>query len=97
MVECRFFDEGDRVIFKAMGHCLYAPKGQDIVCAGISALLQAAEIGCCNFSASTEVDKADGRLDICAEANQATRAILWTTKTAVKKIAEQYPECVKVR
>lgn len=96
MVTCRFADDGEHVVFLAKGHASYAPKGSDIVCAAVSALLQAAEEGCINFSQSTRIEKEAGRIRIEAEANQATRAIQWTVKNAICEIAESYPEYVKV-
>ena len=96
MIECRFFDEGDKVIFYAKGHASYAPKGKDIVCAGISALLQAAEIGCANFAPDTKIEKGAGRISIVAQANQATKALLWTVRQSIERIAATYPGCIKV-
>ncbi|NLY92174.1 MAG: ribosomal-processing cysteine protease Prp [Firmicutes bacterium] len=46
MTLVRFFRKTGRFVgFEAKGHTGYAPSGQDIVCAGISTLLQTAVLG----------------------------------------------------
>lgn len=41
MIDIYFYEKNIRYGIKAVGHAGYAPKGQDIVCAAVSALLQA--------------------------------------------------------
>ena len=46
MTAVQFFRTAGRLVgFKAEGHTGYAPSGQDIVCAGVSTLLQTAVLG----------------------------------------------------
>ena len=46
MTSVRFIRAGERFIgFEAKGHTGYAPAGQDIVCAGVSTLVQTAVLG----------------------------------------------------
>ena len=39
MITVKFFEKNDRYGISANGHAGYAPKGQDIVCAGFSTLM----------------------------------------------------------
>lgn len=41
MIDIYLTEKNIRYGIKAVGHADYAPKGQDIVCAGVSALIQA--------------------------------------------------------
>lgn len=46
MTAVQFFQSAGRFVgFKAKGHTGYAPSGRDIVCAGLSTLLQTAVLG----------------------------------------------------
>ncbi|HHW13223.1 MAG TPA: ribosomal-processing cysteine protease Prp [Firmicutes bacterium] len=46
MTSVQFLRAGTRFVgFKAKGHTGYAPAGQDIVCAGVSTLVQTAVLG----------------------------------------------------
>ncbi|NLM37362.1 MAG: ribosomal-processing cysteine protease Prp [Firmicutes bacterium] len=46
MTSVQFFRSGPRIVgFKAKGHTGYAPAGQDIVCAGVSTLVQTTVLG----------------------------------------------------
>lgn len=46
MTSVQFLRSGERFIgFNAIGHTGFAPAGQDIVCAGVSTLLQTAVLG----------------------------------------------------
>ena len=46
MTSVQFLRSGERFIgFKAKGHTGFAPAGQDIVCAGVSTLVQTAVLG----------------------------------------------------
>lgn len=51
MIHIRIFEDeaGEIKGFLVEGHAGYAPRGQDIVCAGISALVQAAVLGLREF------------------------------------------------
>ena len=39
MIEIRVYPKGDGMVLSAEGHAGMAPRGRDIVCAGVSALL----------------------------------------------------------
>ena len=40
MIQITYNEMGDMMFLRAEGHAEFAPKGQDIVCAAVSALMQ---------------------------------------------------------
>lgn len=45
MIEIRIRRDSGRLVIDASGHAQAAPKGQDIVCAAVSAILETARLG----------------------------------------------------
>ncbi len=86
----------------ARGHADFAPHAADIVCAAVSAVLQAAHLGLAEHVAAELTTAQDaGMLELTvAERSrglEATQAILATAELAVKQIAAQYPKHVRVK
>ena len=93
--------------FECRGHAGYAPKGQDIVCAGVSAL-------CMALLARLEALRDEGILrqvrthvsdgEVCAEAftdGDTLNALLVrhtfeTVLAGFQTLEETYPDCVRV-
>jgi uncharacterized protein YsxB (DUF464 family) len=95
-------DSRDRLSsFLASGHVGLAERGQDVVCAAISAILQAAWLGLREV-AGVEVQacRTSGQLELCWPASvrddPGVRAIVATAALSVEQIARQYPEHVRV-
>ena len=69
MIKITFLEEEGKVIsIKARGHALFAPKGQDIVCSAVSAIL----VGGCNAlknQKNYEITIEDGNLSIETNGN----------------------------
>lgn len=103
MVEVRIRkDSRDRLSsFFAGGHAGWADNGEDVVCAAVSALLQAAWLGLTEV-AGFEVtgSRRDGRLELAwperARDDAAAQAIVATAALSVERIAGQYPAHVRV-
>lgn len=103
MVEVRIRrDDRDRVAsFAASGHAGWAQSGEDVVCAAVSAVLQAAWLGLSEI-AKIDVDarRESGSLALAwpetTRGHAAVRAIASTAALAVERIALQYPEHVVV-
>ena len=79
------------------GHSGYAAQGQDIVCAGISAVSEG------SVNAITEITKKkptfeikDGFLSIEYRADAQTQLIAKVTYVQLKSVAESYPENVQI-
>lgn len=83
------------------GHAGYADKGEDIVCAGVSALAETAVIGLRQVAGiKPAVTRQDGYLDVrlptglSGQAAAAAETILRTTIAGLRDIAKSYPEYV---
>lgn len=82
MIEVRY-DRDNRSI-SVSGHAGYAPKGQDIVCAGVSSLVYILVNGCkCRI---------EGETVFVSENTPVYDAVLM----GLKKISENYPKNIRV-
>lgn len=104
MLEVTFYrDDRDRFVgLKATGHADFADHGEDIVCAAVSAILQAAALGLAEHAAAAmESRKAPGLLELHWSDDEAgresVRAIVATAELAVAQIAGRFPKHVGLR
>jgi len=83
------------------GHANFAPHGQDIVCAGVSSLVQSAVMGLerhlrreVNFSQN----KNELTVELVEKPDGFTQAILETMLLGLGEIAKLYPKsvCIKI-
>lgn len=87
--------------FSVQGHAEMGPKGQDIVCAGVSALTQAAVLGLEEHLGMTpQVTVRAGHLtcrlgEPGGKAREA-EAILATMVLGLKAMAEHYPDRIRL-
>lgn len=104
MLEVTFFrDSRNRLssVF-AGGHAETGEYGRDLVCAAVSAVLQAARLGLeAHAKVPLEIVQAPGELRIAwpedARDNASVEAIVATAELAVRQIAAQYPDHVGVK
>jgi uncharacterized protein YsxB (DUF464 family) len=102
VVEVTFFrDSQDRLssVF-AQGHAGFDEHGQDIVCAAVSAILQALRLGLETYAGIPLVaEQEPGELCLRwpenARDDAALRAIVTTAELSIERIGEQYPEQVR--
>lgn len=94
---------GSLIGFTASGHAGFAEAGGDIVCAGISALLQTAALGLSEvLGCSCEVKQTSGllsvRLPVSAWASRQRDSdlILRTISLGLRAIRQQFPEYLSV-
>lgn len=82
--------------FKIDGHANFAPKGQDIICAAVSALAIATSNALDQFN-KCEVAEADGML-VCVvnDPDDLTTTLLQPLLIGLDGIAEQHPDNLKV-
>ena len=86
----------------AAGHAEFADHGEDIVCAAVSAILQAARLGLESYAGvRLEAHQAPGefRIELPKKVrdDEAVRAIVATAELSVEQIAKQFPTHVIVR
>lgn len=85
--------------FFAGGHAEFADKGEDVVCAAVSAILQAARLGLEEYAGvALEAHQQHGSLSVawppeCRD-DERVRAIAATAELSIRRIAEQFPEHV---
>ena len=80
----------------AQGHSGYAPRGQDIVCAGISVLCQTLVLYLREHGIEPETDIGDGEMHIKAPAVPESVAGFDFCMTGLYAISEAYPENLKI-
>ena len=83
----------------AGGHAGWAGDGEDIVCAAVSAILQAARLGLeayAQVALNVSQQKGDLRFSVPEDrrGDPAVAAILATAQLSVEQIAGQYPDHV---
>ena len=102
MLEVTFYRDGqDRLssVF-ARGHADFGKYGEDIVCAAVSAILQALRLGLETYAnLPLDTDQESGEFHLrwpeSARDDPAVKAIVATAELSVERIAGQYPEHVK--
>ena len=85
----------------AQGHALAGEYGEDVVCAAVSAIVQAARLGLQAYAGvAVEVRQEAGDFWMrWPEANrddEAVRAIVATAELSIEQIASQYPAHVRL-
>lgn len=115
MIEAVLYEDGDGELigFKVEGHAGYARKGEDIVCAGVSALVLTAIESLGRFLSRQpllEIPEETGdegsqgfyvRLELpgslTEEDRKAARIILGTLEIGLKMTASEYGKYIRVR
>lgn len=97
MIHIRYKIDKDECILRVNGHAEYAPKGQDIVCAGVSALCMALYRAVAVSDTIVQCMTDDGVLDLRAtEQGSDVRAMYAMAVLGFNEIAAQYPDFVQV-
>ncbi len=104
MTKCEFFTEGDRITgFTVSGHSGYAEKGQDIVCAAISAVVTMAEAtinDVCGAKAKVRVKEEDARITLTLPAScdeeETVQAVLAGMLVTLCNLRDDYPDYIEV-
>ena len=92
-------DDFELVGFRIVGHADYAGYGQDIVCAGASAIAQAAVLGLRDIKCEISFHKKSGYLEarISEKAlGEGARAILKTVELGLLSLSKAYPGNINV-
>jgi uncharacterized protein YsxB (DUF464 family) len=102
MLEVTFYRDSRQRLSSvfALGHAGFADAGEDIVCAAVSAILQAARLGLeAHARVPLEVTQNSGELQMrwpeSARDNAALVAIVTTAELSTEQIARQYPTHVR--
>ena len=90
MIQITYNEVGEGMILRAEGHAGYAEKGKDIVCAAVSALLQALA-----YSVGNGVIDGGNTLTVQAAQSCDNMAKFELVLDGLQLLAEQYPENVR--
>jgi len=104
MLEVTFYRDGSHRPsgFSARGHVDLADRGEDVVCAAVSGILQAARLGLEQHAgAVAKAEQRPGELEVELREDrrdlESVGAIVATAELAVEQIARQYPEHVRLK
>ncbi|HTX58635.1 MAG TPA: ribosomal-processing cysteine protease Prp [Verrucomicrobiae bacterium] len=104
MLEVTFYRDSRQRLSSvfADGHAEFAAAGEDVVCAAVSAILQAARLGLeTHCGIATNAQQAAGTLRLELPEGERdrddVRAVLATAELSIEQIARQYPQHVRVR
>ena len=103
MIEIEIYEEKDGRIsaFSVHGHSGFAPKGRDIVCAGVSALAQTALLGL-GRHLHRDIDyrvepSGDLQMELREAPDDFTETVLRTMRMGFEEIEKVYPDAVRIR
>lgn len=99
MIRARYTAEGNTHTLSVHGHARYGEYGKDIVCAGVSALVQALLGWAENKPYIIEcvsVDPKDGEVIIECQGNEDVAAVFLMTALGIEQIADDYPQHVDI-
>ena len=102
MISVKIFVNEDRMIdgYAVSGHSGTAARGQDIVCAGVSALTQSALLGMMeHLHRAVTYDIASGNLEmrLIESPNDCTEAILRTMYMGLAEIEKISPKGIQIQ
>lgn len=99
MINAKYTVEGDTHTLMVLGHANYAEYGKDIVCAGVSALVQALIGWIENNDCSTDfisIDETGGEVAISCEGGERIATAFEVTTTGLEQIAYSYPDHMQI-
>ena len=99
MIMARYDRDGEMHTLSVNGHAGYADKGQDIVCAGISAIVYALIGWLENNSEDTafvSIDEKDGEAVVACEGDGMVTAVFHMAAIGIENIMNTYPDHVAI-
>lgn len=99
MVRAKYTVEESTHTLCVIGHANYAEYGKDIVCAGVSALVQAL-IGWCEENYDTvnciSIDPKEGEVIISCDGGNDVAAVFYMASVGMEQLANNYPDHVQI-
>lgn len=88
------YQEPEKTGLFIRGHANYAPRGEDIVCAAVSAIGQTAAQGCKAYEDQTNIRHCeDGHIVFICRKTLETEAIVKAALIGLDAVKEARPEC----
>ena len=102
MIKAELFEgAGGRLAgFRVSGHSGTAARGEDIVCAGVSAIVQSAALGIMeHLCRPVDVEDADGVLAVRLrdDPDELTEAVIQAMLLGLREIEKLYPKALSIR
>lgn len=95
MIKAKYTVEDDTHTLVVVGHADYAEYGKDIVCAGVSALVQAlvgwVEERCYKVNC-VSIDQKIGEVIVSCDGGEDIAAIFYMVFIGLEQIADSYPD-----
>jgi len=88
--------KGRLIELEALGHAGQIVKGENIVCAAVSVLLEALAAGLSEIVKAATVERDDGLIRIRISPEPATELLCAATLLTLNRIQAQYPDEVKI-
>jgi hypothetical protein len=97
MIKVIFHEADQKIYVKVKGHSLSAPKGADLVCAGVSSVTTGA-LNALDHPTSFQIISNEGLLEIMTITTVSAhdQVVLQTMLRQLETIAEAYPQYVKI-
>ena len=99
MIRARYNRDGETHTLSVNGHAGYGEKGQDIVCAGVSAIVFAL-IGWLENNSEdatfVSVDENGGEVVIVCEGDEQVSAVFYMAAIGIENIMNTYPDHVDI-
>lgn len=99
MVKAKYTVDENTHTLVVLGHANYAEYGKDIVCAGVSTLVQAL-IGWCeeNYQVVNciSIDSQSGEVIISCEGGEDVAALFSMVTIGLEQLADSYPDHVQI-
>lgn len=99
MITAKYTVEENTHTLVVLGHANYDEYGKDIVCAGVSALVQALIGWLENNSWKVDcvsVDEQSGEVIISCDGGDDTASVFYMTAIGLEQIANSYPDHVQI-
>lgn len=94
----RITADGNTLSFTARGHAGYGPKGQDIVCAGVSTLLYSYAQELLKLKADPVIKDTGDVFEVRpGKTGEKERTAFEMTHSGLRMMADSYGDCVAIR
>ncbi len=100
MIIARYDRDGETHTLSVDGHAGYAQKGQDIVCAGVSAIVYALLGWLENnseYAGFVSIDDNNGEVIISCEGGENVSAVFYMAAIGIEQIQNMYPAHVEIQ
>lgn len=99
MIHAMYDRDGKMHTLSVNGHAGYSKRGEDIVCAGVSAIVYSLIAWLENNSESEEfvsIDEHNGKVVIACEGDEKVASVFYMAAVGIETISNTYPDHVNI-